>query len=40
MPAFQGALSDEEIWQVLAYIRSTWPDRIREIHAGRNPPHD
>ncbi|GGF44261.1 Cytochrome C oxidase, cbb3-type, subunit III [Mameliella alba] len=40
MPSFADTLSDEEIWQVLAYIRSTWPDRIREIHAGRNPPHD
>lgn len=25
MPAFVGRLSDEEIWAVLAYIKSTWP---------------
>jgi mono/diheme cytochrome c family protein len=25
MPAFGEALSDEEIWAVLAYIKSTWP---------------
>jgi len=25
MPAFGGTLSDEEIWAVLAYIKSTWP---------------
>ena len=25
MPAFAGRLSDEEIWAVLAYIKSRWP---------------
>lgn len=25
MPAFGGVLSDDEIWAVLAYIKSTWP---------------
>ncbi len=29
MPAFGGALSDEEIWAVLAYIKSSWPSDIR-----------
>ncbi len=28
MPAFGGALSDDEIWAVLAYIKSTWPPDI------------
>ncbi len=27
MPGFGGVLSDEEIWAVLAYIKSTWPPR-------------
>lgn len=27
MPAFGGVLTDEEIWAVLAYIKSTWPPR-------------
>ncbi len=27
MPGFGGALSDEQIWAVLAYIKSTWPPR-------------
>lgn len=40
MPGFGDALTDDEIWDILAYIRSTWPDRVQEIHAGRNPPHD
>lgn len=30
MPAFIGTLSDEEIWAVLAYIKSSWPPEIRQ----------
>lgn len=40
MPAAETILSDDEIWTVLAYIRSTWPDRIKRIQAARNPPHN
>lgn len=29
MPAFDGVLSDRELWAVLAYIKSTWPKEIR-----------
>lgn len=29
MPAFKDVLTDEEIWAVLAYIKSRWPDAIR-----------
>jgi mono/diheme cytochrome c family protein len=29
MPAFGGALADDEIWAVLAYIKSSWPPEIR-----------
>lgn len=29
MPAFGKALSDDEIWAVLAYIKSTWPPEIQ-----------
>lgn len=39
MPAFGDVLSDDEIWDVLAYIRSTWPERVQDIQAGTNPPH-
>ncbi len=39
MPGFADVISDEEIWDILAYIRSTWPERVQEIQAGRNPPH-
>ena len=30
MPAFGGALSDDEIWAVLAYIKRSWPQQIRK----------
>lgn len=33
MPAFEGVLSDAEIRAVLAYIKSTWPERQREFQA-------
>ncbi|MBA5775575.1 cytochrome c [Stappia sp. F7233] len=33
MPAFEGVLSDAEIAAVLAYIKSTWPERQREFQA-------
>ena len=30
MPAFSRVLADEEIWAVLAYIKSSWPQEIRK----------
>lgn len=33
MPAFGGTLSNAEITDVLAYIKSTWPDRQRDFQA-------
>jgi len=36
MPAFAGILADEEIWAVLAYIKSTWSDEIRRTQAEIN----
>ncbi len=29
MPAFGGILSDAEIWAVLAFLRSRWPEDAR-----------
>jgi mono/diheme cytochrome c family protein len=40
MPGFGEVISEDEIWSILAYIRSTWPERIQETQALRNPPHD
>lgn len=30
MPAWEGTLKDEDIWSVIAYIKSRWPEDIRE----------
>ena len=35
MPGFGGQLSDEEIWNILAYIKSKWPERERAAQANR-----
>lgn len=30
MPIYEGTLSDEQIWAVLAYIKSRWPDKVQQ----------
>jgi mono/diheme cytochrome c family protein len=40
MPAFGDVLDGAEIWDILAYIRSTWPERVQAIQSALNPPHD
>ena len=35
MPEFGQVLSDQEIWDILAFIKSTWSERIRELQAAR-----
>jgi len=35
MPGFGDVLRDQEIHNILAFIRSTWPDRVREVQAAR-----
>ena len=32
MPAYEGKLSDEQIWNVLAFIKSQWPEEIQKQH--------
>ena len=39
MPGSAEDLTDDAIWDILAYIRSTWSDRIRRIQATTNPRH-
>ncbi|WP_209598836.1 cytochrome c [Ruegeria sp. HKCCSP351] len=39
MPGFDGTLTNDDIWDVLAYIRSTWPDDVQHMQASRNLPH-
>ena len=36
MPAYEGVLSDDEIVAVLSYIKSQWPEAIRERHDATN----
>nr|WP_134724709.1 cytochrome c [Paracoccus luteus] len=36
MPSFGGILTDGDIAAILAFIKSTWPDRIRAIQTERN----
>lgn len=36
MPGFGGTLSDQQIWDIVAYIKSTWPDRQRSAQAARS----
>lgn len=35
MPGFGDQLSEQEIWNILGYIKSTWSERIQEIQAVR-----
>jgi mono/diheme cytochrome c family protein len=39
MPAYQEMLSDAEIWAVLAFIKSRWPEAIRTQQAQHNTAH-
>nr|WP_236545238.1 cytochrome c [Tropicimonas marinistellae] len=35
MPGFGEILSDQEIWNILAFIKSTWPEHVQDIQAER-----
>jgi len=36
MPAFGPVLTDEQIWAVLAFIKSRWPEKIQARHSSMN----
>ena len=38
MPIFDRVLPDDDIWAVIAYIKSVWPKRIQLEHAKSFPP--
>lgn len=40
MPVFEGVLTDDEIIAVLSFIKSTWPDDLREYHDELNAQSD
>lgn len=35
MPGFGDQLSDQEIWNILGYIKSTWPEEIQDMQDAR-----
>ncbi|MFT6105476.1 MAG: mono/diheme cytochrome c family protein [Paracoccaceae bacterium] len=35
MPGFADQLTDQEIWNILGYIKSTWPERIQDVQTER-----
>ncbi len=35
MPGFGDQLTDQEIWNILGYIKSTWPEEIQVMQAAR-----
>jgi mono/diheme cytochrome c family protein len=39
MPGFADALSDQQIWEILAFIASTWPEREAAVQADRSAGH-
>ncbi|WP_455199553.1 c-type cytochrome [Kaarinaea lacus] len=36
MPAWKDTLSDDDIWAVLAYIKSQWPEELRQAQEETN----
>lgn len=40
MPAFADVLTDDQILDILAFIRSTWPDEVREVQDMRSHATD
>lgn len=36
MPGFGDQLADQEIWNILGYIKSTWPERVQDMQEARN----
>lgn len=40
MPGLGDVLTNEEIWDILAYIRSTWPEEMQNVQTARTPGHD
>jgi mono/diheme cytochrome c family protein len=35
MPGFAEVLTDDEIWHILAYIKSTWDPQVQEVQAAQ-----
>jgi len=39
MEGFANTLTDDEIWNILGYIRSTWSSRAQKFQNSKNLPH-
>ena len=37
MPAFGDELDDAQVWAIIGYFQSFWPDKVRKIYVGRFP---
>jgi mono/diheme cytochrome c family protein len=37
MPSFGDRLNDGQVWAIIHYFQSLWPERIRKIYEGRFP---
>lgn len=40
MPAFEETLTEDEVLDILAFIRSTWPERAKEVQSQRTHAAD
>ena len=40
MPAFEETLTEDEVLDILAFIRSTWPERVQEVQSQRTHAAD
>ena len=40
MPGFDGVLTDDEIWDILSYIKSTWPEELQATQQSLNKAHN
>lgn len=36
MPGFAELMTEQQIWDTLAFIKSTWPERMKEVQASRS----
>nr|WP_238364322.1 cytochrome c [Mesobacterium pallidum] len=40
MPAFEGTLTEEQVLDILAFIRSTWPEEAQQVQSARTHAAD
>lgn len=40
MMGVQDVLTEDDVWDILAFIRSTWPQEVQDIQAAANEAHN